>query len=553
MGKPIIYQVLPRLWGNLNDNPVKGGSIEENGSGRFADIDKESLEYWKGLGVSHVWYTGVIRHATRCASRGCSPSSSAWVKGEAGSPYSITDWFDVNPYLASDPARRMEEFEALVERTHEAGLKVLLDYIPNHVARDYGSFSPKPFKDGRDALGHPVFGMEDDTSVSWKEENDFFYYPGEALRLPCGDGSYSEFPAKASGNCFSPAPGINDWFDTVKLNYCDYHTATWDKMYEVVRFWALKGIDGLRCDMVELVPAAFFTWLIGRIKEEFPDFIFVAEVYQKNLYVKYVREVGFDWLYDKSGMYDAIVDIVHKNVFDNGMPVEEWQSARRLTWNWQFLGDIQPHMLNFLENHDEQRYASGFLAGDSHKSMAALHASLLLNTAPFMIYFGEEVGEEGMDEEGLSGLNGRTTIFDWWSPSSVRELYREIHGEKGALAPARREFLARFSSLVAFAAKNGAIGRGDMYDLCYCNYASDGFNKDKHFAFLRDWEEETLLVVCNFSANDARISISIPAHAFDWLGMEKTDELNPSTPVEVDVKAFDGTVMQLCPFRKKLK
>lgn len=551
MGKPIIYQVLPRLWGNLNENPVKGGSIEENGCGRFCDMDRESLDYLKKLGVSHVWFTGVIRHATGCDTRGCTPSDPSWVKGKAGSPYSITDWFDVNPYLATDPSRRLEEFDALVARTHEAGLKVLLDFIPNHVARDYGRFSPKPWTNGRDMNGHPVFGAQDDTSVAWKPENDFFYCPGEALRLPGGNGQYEEYPAKASGNCFGAAPSINDWYDTIKLNYCDTHTDTWDKMLEVVRYWALRGVDGLRCDMVELVPSEFLKWLITKVKAEFPDFLFVAEVYQKNLYSKFIYEVGFDYLYDKSGMYDVLTDIVHKNTHDGGMPVEEWQSARRLTWNWQFLGDKQQHMLNFLENHDEQRYASDFMVGDAFKSLAALHASLLLNTAPFMIYFGEEAGERGMDEEGLSSVNGRTTIFDWWSPSNVRALYKEIHGEM-ALFDADRAFLERFRSLTAFAAESDTIGKGDMYDLCYCNYSSDGFNKDKHFAFLRDYKDETLLVVCNFSGRDSDISITIPEHAFEWLEIEKTGSFNPSTPISVHVRAYDGLILRIAPDRKKV-
>lgn len=549
MGKPIIYQVLPRLWGNLSDSPVKGGTLAQNGCGKFRNMDRESLEYLKSIGISHIWFTGVIRHATLCDTCGCTPSDAAWVKGNAGSPFSITDWFDVNPYLADNPDNRMEEFEEMVERTHASGLKVLLDFIPNHVARDYGRFSPRPWKDGRDAAGHPVFGAQDDTSVNWKPENDFFYYPGEELRLPAGNGTFREFPAKASGNFFGAAPGINDWYDTVKLNYCDWHTATWDKMLEVVLFWARKGVDGMRCDMVELVPADFFKWLIAKVHEEFPDFMFIAEVYMKNLYSKYVHEVGFDYLYDKSGMFDALADVVHKNVEDSGMPVEDWQSARRLTWNWQFLGDVQPHMLNFLENHDEIRYASRFMAGDPEKSLAALHAALFLNTAAFMVYFGEEVGEKGMDEEGLSSVNGRTTIFDWWSPSSVRALYRHIHGDNDALDSQQKAFLEKFSSLTRFAATDNAIGRGDMYDLCYCNYASDGFNKDKHFAFLRDWEDETLLVVCNFSSCDSDISISIPEHAFEWLGMDKTETLDPDLPVRVHVKACDGTIVRLCPAR----
>ena len=235
--KRIIYQVLPRLWGN----------------GKFSSIDTGSFQYWKGLGAHYVWYTGLIRHAS-------ASSGEKVVKGEAGSPYAITDYYDVNPYMADFPERRMEEFEDLVRRTHAAGLKCIIDFVPNHVAREYKG----------------TLGANDNKSVHWAPENDFFYYPGEALQLPLNPKGYQEMPAKASGNCFTAAPGINDWWETVKINYCDFHTPTWDKMLDIVRFWAAKGVDGFRCDMVELVPPQFMQWLIQRIKAEFPEVIFVV-------------------------------------------------------------------------------------------------------------------------------------------------------------------------------------------------------------------------------------------------------------------------------------
>ena len=213
--KSIIYQVLPRLWGN----------------GKFSSVDAEAFSYWKSLGADYIWYTGLIRHASKS-------SGEKVVKGDAGSPYAITDYYDVNPYLADQPEHRMEEFQDLVHRTHAAGLKVVMDFVPNHVAREYAG----------------TLGAGDNTTVHWTPENDFFYYPGQALELPVPCGGYTEMPAKASGNCFTPAPGINDWYETIRINYCDFHTSTWDKMLEIVRFWASKGVDGFRCDMVELVP-----------------------------------------------------------------------------------------------------------------------------------------------------------------------------------------------------------------------------------------------------------------------------------------------------------
>ena len=541
MGKVIIYQMLPRLWGNIGGKNIKNGTLKDNGCGKFSSIDTISLEYLRSLGVSHVWYTGIIRHATAEDSDGCTPSSADWVKGRAGSPYSITDYYDVNPYLADEPENRMEEFHKLVERTHAAGLKVIIDFVPNHVARDYGRFAaahPAP-------TGMAALGESDDKSVHWKDSNDFFYYPGIPLALPIQNQTYMEMPAMASGNSYTSSPGVNDWYDTIKLNYCDSHTETWEKMYDIVNFWAGQGVDGFRCDMVELVPQAFFKWLISRIKKDRPDLLFVAEVYQKTLYSKYIREIGFDLLYDKSGIYDTLRAIVEKNAKDSGVPVEDWQSAKRITWNWQSLGDLQPYMLNFLENHDEQRFASDFFGCDARNSYAALYTALYMNNAPFMLYAGEEVGERGMDNEGFSGRDGRTSIFDWWAPSSLTRLYKYIHGDKKALTPEEETMLDTYRKALKFAAEDNAVSKGTFYDLCYCNYASDGFNPDRHFAFLRDFEDETLLIVCNFSKNDADMKISIPEHAFNWMKMPESEEFNHTTPVSVHVPATNGVIIKL--------
>lgn len=553
MPKTIIYQLLPRLWGNGNTGPKHNGSIEENGTGRFSDIGKADLDYIKWLGCSHVWFTGVIRHSTSCSSCGCTASHPQFVKGKAGSPYAICDYYDVNPYLADNPDDRMAEFARLVKRTHDAGLKVIIDFVPNHVARDYG-------KSGM-TEGHPVLGAEDDKTVHWKAENDFIYYPGQALVLPgaCPEGvePYHEVPAMATGNnCYSPAPGINDWYETVKINYCDFHTQTWDKMLDIVEFWASKGVDGFRCDMVELVPPQFMAWLIKEVKKKYPSVIFIAEVYKKDQYWQYVREVGFDLLYDKSGLYDTLRTIVEKNKEDNGMPVELWQSTTGITRNWQFLGDLQPYMLNFLENHDEQRFASDFFGGEAAGTFAPLYVSLFLNTAPFMIYFGEEAGERGMETEGLSGMDGRTSIFDWWSIGTVRRLrkmiasgeYRTLDADRLEAAGMERkeaEIFCRFAQAVRLAASDKAVCKGTTYDLCYCNMSSDGFDKNRHFAFLRDFEDHTLLVAANFSGRPAHMHITIPQHAFDWMEIPVTEDLHPGRTIEVEVAPFDGKIITL--------
>lgn len=434
MGKTIIYQMLLRLWGG-------------RGQGRFSTVDAASLRYLKELGVTHVWYTGLLRHAVPEGPAG------GFVKGDTGSPYAVCDYYDTNPYLADSESDRMSELEDLISRTHAAGLKVVMDFVPNHVARNYRC--DRPFD----------LGAGDDPSVHWKPENDFYYYPGEPLRLPGGDGRWREEPARASGNAFTPSPSRNDWYDTVRLNYCPFRTPTWDKMRDIVRFWASKGVDAFRCDMVEMVPKEFFRWLIAETRQAFPDVRFIAEVYDRNNYATFVRETGFDWLYDKSGLYDRLRAVTAGSA-----------GAGELTRNWQELGPLQPAMLHFLENHDEQRVASRFFAGTPEKAYPALTVSALFTDAPFMLYFGQEIGEPGGADDG------RTSIFDRVPVPSLARLYDEIHGVQDALLPAERRVLSHYRGILHEA--HAVFGQPN-YDLCWCNKGRPGFDPDRHFAFLR--------------------------------------------------------------------
>ncbi len=506
MSGTVIYQMLPRLWGCGCKAPVPNGTYEENGSGKLSAVDAPFLEYLKTLGVSHVWLTGIIRHASAYSCPGCPPARVH--KGLAGSPYAIVDYYDINPYLADCTESRMDEFKSLLNRVHSAGLKVIIDFVPNHVGREYG----------RLGLAHPEFpvlGADDDPGVHWKPENDFYYYPFAPLVLPFIQG-FKEFPAKASGNSFSPFPSVTDWWETVRLNYCDFHTPLWDKMLHIVSYWAGMGVDGFRCDMVEMVPAEFFAWMIPQVKKDFPELEFIAEVYDKSLYSKYINEVGFDILYDKSGLYDTLKSVVRDGA-----------SARGITSSWQSLGPLQGRMLNFLENHDEVRLPSEFYAGDARKGFAPLGVSALWNTAPFMVYFGEEIGEKGMDCEGFSGRDGRTTIFDWWSPPSLRRLYDYIHTGKG-LKDSELSVLEKFRFTLSLAS-SPLVAEGSSYDLCWCNVDSSGFNPDRHFAFLRSFRDETVLIAANFSSDTAVMTLNIPSQATG----------NGEVSVEIEVPAWD--------------
>lgn len=347
--KLIIYQVFTRLFGNNNNHCIHGGSLAENGCGKMADFTGKALGEIKRLGATHVWYTGIIEHATQTDYRryNIRPDHPAVVKGKAGSPYAIKDYYDVDPDLAKDVPGRMKEFENLVQRTHRTGLKVIIDFVPNHVARQYHS-DAQP--DGTSQLG-----ANDDPHYAFSPYNNFYYIPQSELHGQFDmQGSaaepYHEYPAKATGNNrFDACPTIDDWYETVKLNYgVDYQNGgtrhfdpipdTWEKMRDILLFWAAKDIDGFRCDMAEMVPVEFWGWAIPQVKEKYPHLLFIAEVYNPYEYRNYLDRGHFDYLYDKVGLYDTLRTIVCSN-----------ESATAITRCWQSLGGIEQRMLNFLE------------------------------------------------------------------------------------------------------------------------------------------------------------------------------------------------------------
>ena len=503
--KVIIYQVFTRLFGNRNTTRKECGTIAENGSGKFNDFDSKTLKTIKKLGVSHIWYTGVIRHATQTnySQYGIPSQCATVVKGKAGSPYAICDYYDVDPDLAVNVEKRMDEFDKLVVRTHKAGLKVMIDFVPNHVAREYKSIcKPEGIED---------LGANDDKSQGFCPQNNFYYCPGCHFEPSFDKGDYDEYPARATGNDhFDNHPGINDWYETVKLNYgVDYWTRfghfspvpdTWDKMVEILLFWASKGIDGFRCDMAEMVPAAFWDYATAKVKTQYPHIVFMGEVYNPSEYRNYINS-GFDWMYDKVGMYDAMRAVICGQA-----------PAHILTGAWQSVDDIKEHMVYFLENHDEQRIASDFFAGSAINGLPGMVASVLMKSSPFMLYAAEEYGEKGMDKEGFSGKDGRTTIFDYWSVDTL------CRAEADALNEEERLVFAVHEKTLQIARKEKAVD-GDFYDLMYVNPSSENFNNEKQFAFLRKKDNELLIVVVNFDDRDVNIQVRIPSHAFEYLAI----------------------------------
>ena len=509
MEKVIIYQVFTRLFGNRNVSRKENGTIAENGSGKLADFTPRVLKDLAAMGISHVWYTGVIRHATQTdySAYGIPRQHPAVVKGRAGSPYAITDYYDIDPDLAVNVPQRMQEFEQLIERTHAAGLKVIIDFVPNHVARQYHSVcKPRKVKD---------LGETDNQGNGFDPQNNFYYCPGQRFTpyfdLYHGEQEpYIEEPAKATGNdCFHNAPGKNDWYETVKLNYgVDYYAGrvgyftpmpdTWQKMTDILLFWAKKGIDGFRCDMAEMVPAEFWAYATATVKKKYPKLVFIGEVYNPYEYRHYL-DSGFDWLYDKVGMYDTMRAVICHHA-----------PASAISRVWQQTDDIRNHMLYFLENHDEQRVGSDFFAADGRKGVPGLVASVLMQQNPFMLYFGEEYGERGMDHEGFSGNDGRTSIFDYWSVDTLcRAAEKKLTADEQQLFDIHKQTMR-------IARKERAVSEGIFFDLMYVNQ-----HLERQYAFLRYVKGELLLVVANFEDHDVEVSVNLPAHAFDYLEMKE--------------------------------
>lgn len=547
--KPIIYQLFPRLYTNTCENCVANGDITTNGVGKMNEIDDVVLASIKKLGITHVWYTGVIEHAQATTYPGITPDNHHVVKGKAGSPYAIKDYYDIDPDIAVDVDNRLGEFRSLVERTHRAGMKVIIDFVPNHVARHYHS-DAKP-------EGVTDFGDGDDSSQVFSPDNNFYYIQepfAPYIDLGEGDDRYTEQPAKATGNdCFSAHPNCNDWYETVKLNYgINYanHTwhfspipDTWQKMLHIIEYWIEQGVDGFRCDMAFMVPVQFWNWMIPQVKEKHPDVIFIAEIYDCHIYRQYLFDGHFDYLYDKVNLYDTVRGITCG-----------FASAALITHCWHVTEGISHRMLNFLENHDEQRIASPQFAGDAFKGIPALILSATISTGPYMIYAGQELGEKAADAEGFSGMDGRTTIFDYWSVPSLRRWYNggACNGKKSTKE--EKELRKIYAKVLNMCNKEKAISQGGFFDLMYVNY--ENLDASRQFAYLRHHGNEVLLAVVNFADEPAKVKITIPEHALSCTPLTEgthqakelihnakgTIKIKAGTPFDINIPANDAVI-----------
>lgn len=548
--KTVVYQVFTRLFGNTNTTNKPWGTIEENGVGKFNDFNDKALSEIRDLGVTHIWYTGVPHHAVirDYTAYGISNDDPDVVKGRAGSPYAVKDYYNVNPDLAESPENRLQEFQDLIDRTHKYQMKVIIDIVPNHVARHYeGLSNPKGVED---------FGASDDVNETYRKDNNFYYNPGEAFEVPVpmnnyqplggekhpmSDEMFDENPAKWTGNGSRLSqPHFNDWYETVKINYgvspdgekafdmlpegfesksAKEHYAfwqgkdvpdSWNKFVDIALYWMDMGVDGFRFDMAEMVPVEFWSFMNSSIKMKNPNAFILAEVYQPGLYRDYIFKGKMDYLYDKVELYDTLKNIMQGHGSTDNIPAIQ-----------ERLKDIEHHMLHFLENHDEQRIASPEFAGDAEKGKPAMVVSAMLSTSPTMIYFGQEVGEPAAEDAGF-GDPSRTTIFDYFGVPNHQRWVNNGAFDGGQLSNQEKDLRDFYKRVLNFTINSKAL-MGEYADIHSFNrFASKKYN-DKLFSFVRYADDEKLIVISNFNDKEGYdLDLKIPTHVVDALGLKKT-------------------------------
>lgn len=534
--KIVVYQVFTRLFGNKNKTNKPWGTIEENGVGKFNDFTDKALHEIKDLGVTYIWYTGVPHHALvhDYTAYGISNDDPEVVKGRAGSPYAVKDYYNVNPDLAVNPANRLQEFEDLIARTHKAGLKLIIDIVPNHIARKYeGKNNPEGVKD---------FGADDDVTAEYKRDNNFYYIPNVHFEIPDGDiplngeknalvdGVFDENPAKWTGNGSRKVkPDQNDWYETVKVNYgvrpdgskdfpelpagfdqksYQEHFAfwqdkdvpdSWEKFKSIALYWAAKGVDGFRYDMAEMVPYEFWSYMNSAIKMKNPDAFLLAEVYNPKEYRNYIRLGKMDYLYDKVETYDKLKDVIRGKSSPDGL--SDIQSG---------MADIEHHMLHFLDNHDEQRLASPEFAGTPERGKPLMVVSTTLSTSPTMVYFGQEVGEAGNENAGF-GTRSRTSIFDYIGVPNHQRWMNEGKFDGGQLSESEKNLRDFYKRLLNFSISSSAL-MGDFQEIQSVNRQNNVGYDESIYSYVRWSENQKLIIIANFSSEKtSTFNLKIPS------------------------------------------
>ncbi|MFA0607748.1 alpha-amylase family protein [Vibrio sp. 10N.222.49.B4] len=540
--KHSIYQVFTRLFGNQNTQNTPWGTIEQNGVGKFSDFTNKALTEIRELGITHIWYTGVPHHAVINDYKhiGISDDHPSVVKGRAGSPYAVKDYYSVNPDLADNPAQRLQEFEALIKRSHDNGLKVIIDIVPNHIARNYqGLNNPEGVRD---------FGDQDDTTVEYHRNNNFYYIPDSTFELPEIEPAFIPLGGEQHPNLASPflesptkwtgngsrlsKPNFDDWYETVKINYgvrpdgskdfpelpndyamrdhlAHYHfwqqvdmPDSWIKFRDIALYWLEKGVDGFRYDMAEMVPVEFWSYLNSSIKVKNQDAFLMAEVYQPDLYRDYIRMGKMDYLYDKVDLYDGLKAVMQGKASTAVIPEIQHQ-----------MMDIEHHMMHFLDNHDEQRVASPEFVGNPHIAKPAMLVSALLSSSPTMVYFGQEVGEPGAENAGF-GQPSRTSIFDYIGVPHHQKWMNGGKFDGGQLNDDEKQLRLFYQQVMTFSLNHSSM-TGAYQDLHKSNQLSDSV-----YAFLRFDNQELVIAAANFSQSKTdHIQLKVTEEVIQKLGI----------------------------------
>ncbi len=594
--RPRIYQLLPRLFGNTNETRKPNGTLAENGCGKFADINDAALAALREMSITHLWLTGVLQQATATdySEIGAPADDPDLLKGLAGSPYAIKDYFDVCPDYAVQPAHRLEEFRALLDRIHTHGMKAIIDFVPNHVARSYHS----------DVKPDLSFGASDNPTTFFDPRNNFYYLRpedhghGPPLMLPTvADGAPASPTCRVLGTCdgkydgeltlgrvtgnnsISWAPKLDDWYETVKLNYgFDFTTSareyphgdqrekaipdTWLKMDRILAFWQEMGVDGFRCDMAHMVPPEFWQWAIGRARQREPGVWFMAEAYGDDPSKVQSGDALLNTLNNGSG--DVMFDLLSAG-FDAVYDHPSYKKLKAIYDGPGWANDLdqeQPHSfifhnsLRYAENHDEVR-----LAGRNHWGGAGMNVGRVvtpvlyaLGRGPVMLYHGQEMGEPADGEEGFSGDDARTTIYDYWSMPAFTGWVNGHRYDGGKLTPEQRElrdFHARLLRLVS----EPAFRDGEFFPLNPPNIGHEQFGRlpgesaSGHwlYAFLRVSAEQRFLVIANLhpAVSLEGVCIMFPNDAAAFLRTESTDlltfheRLSPSESMVGPITAAD--------------
>jgi glycosidase len=583
--RPRIYQLFLRQFSNTNETRQPNGTLAQNGCGRFADLDDRALAALQELGVTELWLHGILRQAsaTDYSAVGLPADDPDLLKGLAGSPYAVRDVCDVSPDYAVDPARRREEFQDLLVRIHSRGMRVVIDFVPNHVARSHHSVVRPDLN----------YGAGDDRTRFFAPNNHFYYLEGTGpLRLPTvQDGRPVSPTCQVTGGCDglfederdhgkvtgnnanSWSPGAGDWYETVKLNYGhDFRAGrhggrafptperpetpipdTWHKQDAVLAHWQSLGVDGFRCDMAHWVPLEFWQWAVARARVRDPGVRFLGEAYDNdpnkltdgNVLTGLVG-AGFDAVYDHQS-YQLL-----QGIYDGPKWANDLDAV---------LGAVAPlhQSVRYAENHDEVRLAHPGSWGGVGAQVGRPVTALLFGVGrgPLLLYNGQEVGEPAATVEGFGGGQGRTSIFDY---GSMPELAKWVNGHRydgGRLSPGQRELRQWYAHLLAVCAEP-ALSQGEFHPLNGVNGENPAYGRLPGESASGHWlytylrhdpaSGQRFLVVVNLhpqvSLREVRIRFSAPALAAlgipAWTGSWRfTDRLAGESPVTWEAPSDD--------------